>query len=341
MKSYSKLLRVVVLLAVGLMVLLPARPVYADTPDPDSTPSIQSFNVYHNLLETDDFLVLIYANIPYDTPPDDPVTETFIWRMIDTDDVTELGSTVGYAYQDNGYGYNVYSMYWTADEVDDLGIVWDTEYTIRLSSNPTAFDDPQIYDFTIDVSDYTDMDETADVKAEMGVRILHIAGDLNIRWALLSDYFLTLEIETGTALSIYGEAFFRGVVFGLQGMVPQIFRFVVSDMEVTARDWDPAYSENLTSQWAGTWVGDAKDAGATLFGTDYDLPSLMLVSVGAIAMVFCGLVVAHDTWGGIIDASVILLLGAKLDFFGLGYLGLIISLCMLYISARMWGMARG
>ena len=124
-------------------------------------------------------------------------------------------------------------------------------------------------------------------------------------------------------------------------MVPQIFRFVVTDMEVTERTWDPEYSANLTSQWADTWVETAQDAGATLFGTDYDLSSLLIVAGLSIGMVFCGLMVAGDTWGGVIDGSVVLILGSKLAFFGLGYLGLIASLCMLCIAARMWGMARG
>lgn len=334
--------RISILSAILLAVVLSATPVYADTAYPDGDPTIESFNVYRNLLETGDMLLLIYSNIPYDAPvPDDPVTETYIWRMIDTDNVTELGSTVGYAFQDRGYGYNVCSMYWDADNVTNLGIVWGTEYTIRLSGNPAAFDTPRTYNFSLSSTDYTSSTTTANVREEMGTRIISVATELNIKWALHSDYYLTLEIETGTVLSIYGEAFFRGAILGLQGMCPQIFRFVVTDMDVTAREWEEDYTANLTGQWAGTWVGTAKDAGAALFGTDYDLTSLIIMAGFAIGVVVCNLMVAGDTWAGVVDACFILLIGSRLALFGLGYLALIAALCMLYISARMWGLAKG
>ena len=341
-KKCSLLLRVLVLVAIGLAVVLSAAPVYADTPYPDGDPTIESLNVYRNLLETGDFLLLIYANIPYDAPvPDDLVTETYIWRMIDTDNITELGSTVGYAVNDKGYGLNVSSMYWSADNVTSQGLVWGTEYTVRLSGNPAAFDTPRTYNFTIDSTDYTGKVATADVQEEMGVRIITIATELNIKWALDSDFYLTQQTEVGTRLSIYGEALFRGAILGLQGMVPQIFGYVVTDMEVTAREWDVEYSENLTGQWAGTWIGTAQAAGGALFGTDYDLASLLLMAALAIGVIVCNLMVAGDTWAGAVDACFILLIGSRLALIGLGYVGLIVALCMLYISARMWGLARG
>jgi len=341
MKRYSKLLRVLALIAIGLVAVLPTIPVCADTPDPDSTPTVEEFNVYRNLLETDDFLLLIYANIPYATPPSDPVTETFIWRMIDTDNITELGSTTGFNYHDNGYGFNVFSMYWGAANITALGIAWGTEYTIRLSGNPAAFDDPPKYDFTLDSTDYTDSVAGNEVREEMGNRLLSIASELKIKWALAADYCLTQEIETGTVLSIYGETVFRGVIRGVQGMVPQIFRFVVSNLDVGARTWDPTYVTALEEQWTGTWVETARAAGATLFGTSYDLTSLILLTGLAFGVVIGNLMVSGDTWAGGVDACFVLLIGTKLTLLGLGYLGLIVSLCVLYIAARMWGLARG
>ena len=109
-----KRLRYSIILAL-LAVFLLATPAYADTPDPDSTPTVDEINIYTNVLETGDWLIVIYANIPYAIPPTTPVTSTFIWRFMDTDNVTELANTVGTNYNDDGYGYNVYSMYLTAD----------------------------------------------------------------------------------------------------------------------------------------------------------------------------------------------------------------------------------
>ena len=218
---------------------------------------------------------------------------------------------------------------------------WEEEYIVKLNGNPAAFDIPPEYIYTLSTTDYTAASVTADVSAEMGERILTIAGELNIRWALTALLNLTQETETETVLSIYGESFFRGCILGLQGMTPQIFRFFVGDLEATAREWDEEYSENLTSQWEGKWIETAQVASASLFSTDYDLPSLLMLMAMAIGMVFCGLIVAHDSWGGLMDASIVILLGTRLSILGLGYLGLIVAMCVLYISARMWGIARG
>jgi len=105
------------LLLVLIPLILVATPAYADTPDPDSTPTLVKADWYRNLLEPDDRLLIWEANIPYAIPPTTLVTETFYWELIDTDNVTVLGTTTGYAYHDNGYGYNVYSMYFSYQEI--------------------------------------------------------------------------------------------------------------------------------------------------------------------------------------------------------------------------------
>ena len=147
------------LLVLGAL-LLNATPVYADTPDPDDTPSIESINVYRNARETGDMFFMVYANIPYATIPDQPVTQTFIWSLIDTDNVTELGSTVGYAYnvgthQSDGFGYNVFSMYFDSGNVTALGMTWLDAFVVRLAGNPAVFDDPPIYNYPVNVVDYS------------------------------------------------------------------------------------------------------------------------------------------------------------------------------------------
>jgi len=273
-----KRLRYSILLAL-LAVLLIAAPAYADTPDPDSTPTIEGINIYRNLLETGDWLTVIYANVPYATPPDTPVTQTFIWRFIDTDNVTELGSTVGYASNDDGYGYNVYSMYWTADNVTALGMVYGgaSSYTIRLSGNPAVFDTPPVYNYAVNIGNYSTLTTTADVQAELAARILTLAGDLDNKWGLAAVYSLLTQNETATVLSVYGEAFFRGAIHGLQAMAPAAFSVIVRAIDIDPREWDPEYSENLTGQWSGTWVETAQEAGKALFGTTYDLLSIIML----------------------------------------------------------------
>lgn len=323
-----------------LATMMIATPVYADTEDPDSTPTIDTINIYRNLRQTGtptgDILILIYANIPYATLPDLPVTQTFIWSLIDTDNVTELGSTVGYVYQKGGYGYNVWSMYFTADNVTTLGIEWDTSYTLRLSGNPAAFDTPPIYNFPITVADYSTLTDTADVKAELTARILTIAADLYSKWGLTSVNTLLTQNETATVLSVYGEAFFRGAIHGLQAMAPAVFSVVIRIIDIDPREWDPEYAENTTSQWAGTWVETAQEAGKALFGTEYDLLSIIMLLAMSIGLLIGNIMLTGDHWNGLVDVAVFGVIGARLGMYDLAFLILVAAICWIYIGTKVW-----
>lgn len=331
-----KRFRLGILLALLAVFLLNTTPVYADTPDPDSTPTIDTTNIYRNLLETGDMLILVYANIPYADPPSTPVTETFIWRLIDEDGVTELGSTVGYAYNDDGYGYNVYSMYFTKAEFAALGIVWGTSYTIRLSGNPAVFDTPPVYNFTINAGDYSALTTKADVQAELAARILTIATDLYNKWGLTSTTALLTQNETATVLSVYGEAFFRGAIHGLQAMAPTVFSVVIRVIDVEDREWDPEYSENVTGQWAGTWAETAQEAGKALFGTEYDLLSIIMMLAMSVGLLIGNIMLTGDHWNGLVDVAVFGVIGARLGMYDLAFLILIAAVCWIYIGMKVW-----
>ena len=334
-----KRFRLGILLAVLAVFFLTATPVYADTNDPDSTPTIEDINIYRNLLETGDWLTLVYANIPYATPPSTPVNQTFIWRLIDTDNVTELGSTVGYAYNDDGYGYNVYSMYFSASQITTLGMVWGTSYTIRLSGNPAVFDTPPVYNYIINAGNYSGLTVKAAVQAELAARILALAADIDNKWGLASS--LLTQNETATVLSSSGEAFFRGAIHGLQAMAPAAFSVIVRAIDVEAREWSENYTENLTGQWGTGWVATSQAAGNALFGTDYDLFSTIILLVMCGGLMVGNIMLTGDHWNGLVDVALLGVVGARLAMYDLGFLILIAAMCWLYISAKIWfGMIR-
>ena len=281
-------------------------------------------------------LALIYANIPYALLPDTPVSETFIWQFMSTDNVTEFGSTVGTNYNDDGYGFNLYSIYLSADNVTSFPIVWGTPYTMRLSGNPAVFDTPPIYNFTINVAQYSTENVTADVKTELATRILTLAGDLDNKWGLLGTNSLLTQNETATVLSIYGEAFFRGAIPGLQAMAPSVFSVIIRVIDIDDREWNPEFSENVTGQWAGTWIETAQEGGKALFGTTYDLLSIILLLIMCGGLWYGNLTLTGDSWNGLIDVSIAGIIGARLAMFDLGFLLLIAALLWIYISAKIW-----
>lgn len=320
------------LLAIGLL----ATPVYADTADPDDTPTIVSINAYRNLIETGDMLIVIYANIPYSSTPSTPVTDTFIWRLIDTDGTTELGSTIGSNYNDDGYGYNVYSLYFSASTFTSLGIIWETVYTIRLSGNPAVFDTPPTYNFTLNADDYSTQTAQAAVQTELAARVILTAEDLETKWGLTAAELLLTQSESGTVLSTFGEAFFRGAIFGLQAMAPTAFSVVIRVLDIVDRAWTDGYSDNLTNQWTGTWVETAQNAGQTLFGTSYDLLSIIMLLAMAGGLVVGNVMVTGDAWNGLIDVALISVVFSRLGMIPLGFVILIAAGFWFYIGAKIW-----
>lgn len=319
---------------VGLIILLitPAVPVGAATALPDSDPTVPTKKFYRNLLETDDRLLVWEHNIPYAATPSDPVTDTFIWELIDTDGVTVLGSTVGWAYEDDGYNYQCASMYWDAA----AALVWDPAggYTLRLRGNPIAFVTPPEYNYSIASSEYTTLVATADVQEELALDVLLIAADLDLQWGLATS--LINDDETGQTLSVFGQAYFRGAIYGIQALAPGLFPLALTTIDLADRTWTETYVAALDTQYAGTWVETAKAAGATMFGVADDMVSIIMLVVFVAGAFIGNVMITGDHWNGAIDVGLIMILTAKLSFYGLGYLGLVVSLCFIYLGMRIF-----
>ena len=330
--------RIIVLLLTLIIAVTAAVPANA-TSLPDSDPTAD-FYVYRNLLETGDWLLLIAYNIPYVTTPTEPVNETFMFRMLDTDNVTELGTVTLYVWNDNGYGYGVASMYWDAGNVTANGMIWNTAYTVRLSGNPVNFATPPEYNMQVTSADYSAQTVTATVQSELASRIVALAADLDTRWGLGAVYSLLSETETGTVLSVYGEAYFRGAIYGLQGLCPQVFQFVISDINLSPRSWAKNYVTTLVNQYVGTWVDTAKKAGAALFGTDFDLTALLTSLLVAGGIGIMTIILSGDAWHGLCDARTGLVAMTRLGFFDLGFLGLLAALAVIYLAIRAWGVLK-
>jgi len=331
------LLRTFLIITVLLLTILPTTIVLADQPDPDTTPEMVA-NVYRNLIEPGDQLYILYANIPYGAIPDALVTEAFIWQLIDTDGSTVLGQTVGNAFNSSGYGYNVFSMYFSAADAP----TWDQPYTARLSGNPTVFDVPQTTDYILDTGNFSSLTEQADTQYELGQRLLVIADDLFAKWGLTIDTSLTASLEAGTVLSQQGEQFFRTAIFGLQAMAPGIFDIGVLNITATDRTWDTSYVDNITGQYGGTFVGTAQTAGAAFFNKGYDLVSIIFLLVILIAILAGNLLITRNVWSGLIDLTLVAVLFARIGIPAvlLTFMGLIGSFCWIYISGRTWGVWR-
>lgn len=321
--------RVLIILLLAL-VMLPVIPAHADTSNPDSTPTLERMDVYRNLLETGDRCYIWEANIPYSATPDTLVTETFYWELLDTDNTTVLGSTTGYAFNSDGYGYNVYSMYFSASD----NLTWAETYILRLSGNPAVFDVPPQYSYSLDVADYTSLTESTENKNALADTIIEIATDLDARWGLTTTNTLVLETESASVLSVYGEAVFRGSVYGCQALAPSAFRLIIEDLDAAERAWTLNYSGNLSTQYVGTWIEPAKTAGGSIFGLGYDLLSIILTIGMCIGLIWCNIQFTNDNWNALMDVSIVLIAAPKIDLFPLTFTALVCAIAAIYTGTK-------
>jgi len=306
---------------------------------PDSSPTIISKDVFRNVLETGDFLVIIEENTPYASTPAVTYPEAFVWRLIDTDGSTELVQALGYTTNADGYGYNVISFYLSAAEVTALGISWQDGLFLRLSGTPTAFATPPMYNFSIVTSDYSSLTATADVKTAIAALIIDMANDLNVAWGLATADSLLVETETSTVLSLDGQAFFRGAIYGVQSMAPLAFPMTISDVDVEDRIFTTDYADNLSVQHSGNYIGTGLSAGATFLDSSYNLFGLLLVLGICFVLIFGHwYLTGGNVMRGLVESAPALVIGTRIGLMGMGELGLIAAIALLYSVAKMWRM---
>ena len=298
---------------------------------PDETPEVIEINAYRNILETADMLVIVYENTPYATTPNMTYSQAFIWKIYDGS--TEFGYALTSDYHDLGYGYNVISFYFSADDA----VTWGEYYYIKLIGLGAAFESPPTYTFQMASGDYSSLTDQDEVRDAIALRIMRIAFDLNNQWDLDSTERLTADYEIGTKLSVEGQAFFRQAIYGSQAMAPEIFPMYYGEVTDEDRTWTDAYVSELETQFTGTDIADAISEGETLLDTDYNMMGFIMVLVLVIMLIFGHWYLGSgNRWTGLVESAPVLVIGGRMAMLGLGELGLIAALCWLYITGRLW-----
>lgn len=303
--------------------------------NPDSDPSVSNVRANTYLIEEGDVLIYGDYNLPYASPPDDPASNAFIFRLLDTDGETELGAISPFVLFDNGYNEGVFGFYFSASD----NLTWGEAYTIRISQNPALFTTPTSVDYLISLSVYSSKTTQDDNQVELTINIIAMAERLE---SAHTDYTLLESSVGGTVLSDpTGETYFRGAIYGLQAMAPSLFLIQILEFDRADREWTTDQFDEYEERFDDTWVGDGVDATATQFGIT---PQMLMGVLFVLPLCIGGIILSSMKYGkaepGFIISAIFLTLGALMGWLPAAIFATLYQAMAIYL-AYLWFYARG
>lgn len=235
--------------------------------------NILSVNVYENVVDTGDMLVVAHYEIVYNVTPPEFISSTYLFRVRDSagDEVGRAAPQVYFAPAlnlQNGYGQGITSIYLTAAEATGL---FNSNMSYRLEGNPgVAFVGGLPTPFV--TTDET-FNTATPVAGELRNDLLAIANNLTFDWDELTDYTnVLIHSAGGTVLSAAAESYFTTAIPGLAQMAPALFASRIVDIAPTPiATFDNSFRNTLVNRLDGTVIGTGLDNLGAAFGSDGDV----------------------------------------------------------------------
>ncbi len=333
--------RLAVIIAIILLYLFSfTLPALAVTPsNPSSTPTIDptKITIHRNLISSGDMLITALYNIPYTTLPTsvDPnwtADKTFIFRLIHTDNVTELGNITPYPYSifAGGYREGVLSFYFSPTAAP----AWGGAYTLRISENPALFTTPLFWDTVIPTTSYTPLTDRIDNQRDLADGIISLAR------SLATTYSVTL-ISTSGGVSVLnvpnGETYFRAVIYGLDALAPTVVfkQEILLDYSPTA--YLTTQFDTYATTFNGTWVGTAQTATATQFGLAGQLVTSLPILLICFGFILLSSLLVRKMEPGWVISCLILIMGSLLGWVPLALFAIIYQTMAIYLAWIWYG----
>jgi len=324
----GRLLRIIgaTLLPVGIFLAL-VIPVFATAP-PISTPSVSDVKANINLIEDGDVLIYGLYNLPYDVLdlPEDDASKTYLLCLIDTDGATHLGTVTPFPQFDSGYNKGVFGFHFSAAD----NLTTDQSYIIRISQNPAFFDDPQSYNYDMSLSAWTDATTQEQNQLELILNIIALAEELE------TEHEVTLLESSvgGTVLSDpTGERYFRGAIYGIQAMAPELFLVQSLTWDTDDQEWETTEFDSYGSRFSGYFIGTASDNTSATFGLD--TPTFMGL-IFALPIILGAVIVSSIKFKkaepGYLVSALVLILVALMGWIEIALFALVYQLMAMYIG---------
>jgi hypothetical protein len=232
-----------------------------------SSMAIPDAKVFQNLAETGDMFYIFEYDIAFtsDNFSDNvSATDSFVFRLYATDNVTVLATTTPYSYPyfgSNGYSHGVSGFYFSNA---DTKPTWGSEVKIELYGSPTYFTPAQSCNHTMTAGEYTsyttkEANQDALYKRVliMADRLTHDYKSTGVQMSGSSDMGIVLS-------SLYGEAYFRGAIDGIQTLCPNLFYIQVYVPQ--PNDSSMSYNMTLADTYKARHATDDIGRGFTRLG---------------------------------------------------------------------------
>jgi hypothetical protein len=324
-----KILWMAALLAIALTVLYPVGAAAA-YPTANQT-SINETYCWRNVLETGDMLILSRYAVTYNnmTPMNTTdISETYLFRLMDTTNTHELGAVEAYPFIDRGFGVGAVSWYFS----NATAPAWGGQYWIRIEGKVPMFTSPTTYSTEIAAASYSTLTDENEVAEDLASTVLSMADDLGLTW--IPNILMTLSVETGTILSTYGETYFRSVIPGLQGMAPSIFEIGFEDPDYDAAGFNTTAATTNQDRLKPTGLGTAIQGFSDLFDWTFSITAAIPIIIVCIALIIIG-AVQGNMLSGLVSSSIVLVAASWAGWFPPMVMAIIAFFCVAYIMFHM------
>jgi len=321
----KKLIRLSAILVMLVLFVLMASPVLAA--DPPNSISIDIKYVNRDLIEPGDMLFYAIYDISYGGLPDEDIDEIFIFRLVDTDGTTELGSNEAFPFETQGYGKGVISFYFNA--ADAAALVWGSGYYIRVQGKPGFFAVPPDELFIIDAGDWTTLTGQTDNREETRNNIISISRILESEW---SPTTLLTEIEIGTVFNTSGEEYYRNSIFGIQAMVPSLFETQVTDADYTERAWNTTQQTEYEERWTNTTIGRGITGISDVWSLDFNIVASIPLIIASILCIMAAAKMNGKPEAGFLCVAALVIFGGFMGWVPFALIAVASALCFMFVA---------
>jgi hypothetical protein len=275
---------------------IPTLPVGATAPAPPDTITIPTAEVFQNIYQPGDILIIFEHNIGYTTTPvpNYVASDLFYTRLMDTNGTTILTTTPKPLLN---YQYNMSAFYFTAADVTSLGLVWGHAYYVEIDG--TNLFSPLLtpVQYQLDPTKWITGTNAASCGYVQSYLINRVV--LNLQQHNGIQYISSSS--NGAILNTNGRNLVLSAIPYLDTPIPQLFQLSTQQISVTQPVATGGLQTNLTLT---NQLGTALATSFTNFGT------LLHISGQQVAMgwiLLCCLIVISIVFlatGNIVGASI-------------------------------------